>query len=183
MSAPVPRYVAIAIDRQGNQIGKSISPTLPTSTINFTISLKLPELQSLDAFSIALIPALGDKAYLNEIYKQLDFRQRVEIYEGEPGGDRDPIFTGTIEQLPANLNGWTITGQESLENLGKRSLHHFQTLAGNIETSIRYLLNTWEPLAKFNFNVNLSGWTPVSGSWNNSGQSYILYQRVKLERL
>ena len=172
---PVYKVKVIKLD------GTVITEDLPHQDVIFTERLSRPGDQQLGSWSVQLIPARGANAYLAITYTQLDYMQRVEIYENVVTGQ--PVFSGQIHDLPTSLvGGGTISGQEWLSRLTQRSLRHYEFLGGeagrnitidgqvtvlnNIADQMAYLLKTWQPWAKYNFNGSISGdWSTTAGSW------------------
>lgn len=164
-----PLYLAKII----NLSGTVIASPLPAANVTFTRRLALPGQQQLGSFSIDLHPARGSFYHYDEIYRQLDYKQRVEIYEDKIEGD--PIFSGRIEDLPSDLGREAISGNEYLGVFTDRRLHHYQTFDGQIDGSIAWLLYIWYPYFKDNFNRTTPGsnWSIVSGGWTISGNRLV----------
>lgn len=184
MTLRPPTYLAKII----NLSGTTIAEPLPAANVRFTRRISLPGQQSLGDFEVELLPARGPGAQHAVIYEQLDYMQRVEIYEDEIVGD--PVFSGYIENLPSDLERESISGPEWLGKLGQRRLHHFQELDGDIDDSVKWLLKTWQTDFKDNFNRASIGsdWTVYSGSWDinsnrlrtTGGSSNIIYHTLGL---
>ncbi len=175
--------------------GTVITDDLPHQDVRFTERLSRPGNQQLGSWSVQLIPARGPNAHLALTYTQLDYMQRVEIYENVVTGQ--PVFSGQIKDLPTNLvGGGTISGEEWLTRLSQRSLRHYEFIGGeagrnitidnqvtvlnNIGEQMAYLLKSWQPWAKYNFNSGVHGdWTTEEGSWTTEILNN--YERLKAD--
>ena len=160
--------------------GTVITSALPCEDVSFSERLSRPGDQQLGGWSAKLIPARGPNAHYMLTYSQLDYMQRIEIYENVVSGQ--PVFSGQISDLPTNLvGGGSISGSEWLNRLTQRTLRHFEFIGGeaarnflsngdvtilnDIGDQMAYLLKTWQPTIKDNFNGDYTGWTVVAGSW------------------
>jgi len=161
--------------------GTVITDNLPVTGVTFTKRLALPGQQNLGSFTLNLVPARGMNTHQAALYEQLDYFQRVEIYEFRVTGD--PVFSGQIIDLPSDLQQDSLSGVEWLNRLTQRQLRHYEfpggesartfnadgsvTINTTIDEQIRHLLKTWQFGWKDNFNRGSVGsdWQLVSGSW------------------
>lgn len=146
--------------------GSIIADPLPALNINFNEVLSLPANRRIASFSIDLIPPRGANSHYIHIYKQLDYMQRVEIYEEETVGI--PVFTGFIIDQSTDLNQWGISGQETLGKLAQRRTGHYQTypFIGLVIDMLLWILDTWQYLFFDDFTGTLASWTQVAGTWS-----------------
>ncbi len=146
--------------------GGIIADPLPASNISFNEVLSFPSNRRLASFSIDLIPPRGANSHYIHIYKQLDYMQRVEIYEEETVGI--PVFTGFIIDQSTDLNQWGISGQETLGRLSQRRTGHYQTypFTGLVITMLQWILDTWQYLFFDDFTGSLASWTQTLGTWS-----------------
>ena len=179
-------FPAIYIVKAIKLDGTVISERLPVTNVSFTRNLALPGRQTLGTWSCTLIPARDVQAHHLIVYKQLDYMQRVEIYENHTLGQ--PVFSGQIFDLPTNLaGGGTISGSEWLVRLTQRKLRHFEFIGGeaertfdaygnvtvtnNISDQLEYLTKPWQTTYRDNFNLPAppngvdASWTQEVGTW------------------
>jgi hypothetical protein len=147
--------------------GAVIADPLPTVSggISFTEVLSFPANRRLGNFSADLIPPRGANAHYLHIYQQLDYMQRVEIYEDETIGT--PVFTGHITDISSDLGSWGISGEEWLDKLKQRRSGLYQTypFTGLLTDMLEWVLDTWEYTFFDDFTGTLSGWTINAGTW------------------
>lgn len=156
-----PHYVVKVITLDGTVI----ADPLPAANVRFTRRLALPGDRQLGTFSIDLIPPRGPNAHYMAIYTQLDYIQRVEIYENETVGN--PVFSGYIIDLDSTLLGWSISGEDWLGRLAHRRLGHYEPFYGTVtgDDLMGYVLNVWDHSHFFdNFNR-----ASVGGDWTAIG--------------
>lgn len=153
--------------------GSIIADPLPASNITFNEVLSFPANRRLASFSVDLIPPRGANSHYIHVYKQLDYMQRVELYEEETTGT--PVFSGYIIDQATDLNAWSIGGQEWLGKLGQRRTGHYQPypFTGLVTDMLLWILDTWRYLFFDDFTGTLSSWTQVSGTWSISSEQMI----------
>ena len=153
--------------------GSIIADPLPASGITFNEVLSFPANRRLASFSVDLIPPRGANSHYIHVYKQLDYMQRIEIYEEETTGT--PVFSGYIIDQSTDLNAWSISGQEWLGKLGQRRTGHYQPypFTGLVTDMLLWILDTWQYLFFDDFTGTLSAWTQVSGTWSISSEQMV----------
>lgn len=153
--------------------GSIIADPLSTSNISFNEVLSLVGNRRLASFSIDLIPPRGANSHYIHVYKQLDYMQRVEIYEEETVGT--PVFTGFIIDMSSDLNAWSISGQEWLGKMIQRRTAHYQPypFTGLVIDMLLWILDTWQYLFFDDFTGILAAWTQTLGTWDITNEQMI----------
>ncbi len=168
MQISSPEYYAKVLPISGSAFD------LEDAGIQFTEVLRIPTQDNHGSFDIALRNVINPQnAHLASDYNQIDYEQRVEIYDN-PDRSGCPVFAGVVTEPPSgDLTTTSIKGEDSTRRLETRRLRRYQTINKNAASAAADMLKTYDVVFKDDFNRTTGfganwevspsgGWTIVS---------------------
>lgn len=140
-----------------------VAAPLEVAGLEFSETAFVPGQISLGSFR-ATLRDIRDPLYdrLRDDYHSLNYEMRCEIY-----ADREckgsVIWSGVLTELPSSLDRLEVVGEGILHRLNTRKLRRYQTISGNVATSMQTLLKTYDITFKDDFSGTLSNWTGPAG--------------------